>query len=137
MRGGASSFLEYVGLESSLDVMIDELTEGYTKTATTDTLVCEFHQMKQDKSESIRCFAGQIEKLFKKLQVQIPERYPDRLMLKDRLFHGMHPELKGSLRFLFSQPEVTYSQLLHAAHAAEVESERGKALGLRSNEHPS
>ena len=114
LRGGASSFLEYVGLESSLDVMIDELTERYTKTAPTDTLVCEFHQMKQDKSESIRCFAGRIEKLFKKLQIQIPERYPDRLMLKDRLFYGMHPELKGSLRFVFSQPDMTYPQLLHA-----------------------
>ena len=132
LRGGASSFLEYVSLESSLDVMIDELMERYTKTAPADTLVCEFHQMKQEKTESIRCFAGRIEKLFKKLQAQVPERYPDRLMLKDRLFYGMNPELKGSLRFLFSQADVTYSQLLHVVHAAEVESERGKALGLRS-----
>ena len=54
LRGGASSFIEYVGLDAPLDTMIDELMERYVKTAPTDTLVCEFHQLQQDKNESIR-----------------------------------------------------------------------------------
>ena len=45
LRGGASAFIEYVGLDSPLDVMIDELVERYCVTATHDTLVCEFHQL--------------------------------------------------------------------------------------------
>ena len=103
LRGGASGFIEYVGLDSPLDVMIDELVERYCVTATHDTLICEFHQLSQEQNERIREFAGRIEKIFKKLRKQIPERYRDKTLLKDRLFHGMHQHLKDSLRYLFTQ----------------------------------
>ena len=128
LRGGASSFLEYVGLEAPLDTMISKLTERYTKTAPADTLVCKFHQLQQEKSESIRQFAGRIEKLFKRLQLQIPDRYPDKSMMKDRLFYGMQGDLKSSLRYLFDKPDTTYASLLTAAHAAEVDSQKSRQL---------
>ena len=58
--------------------------------------------------------------------------------MKDRLFYGMHQELKGSLRYLFDKPEVTYANLLTAAHAAEVEYEKGRlhsrSKGLVTND---
>ena len=127
LRGGASAFIEYVGLDSPLDVMIDELVERYCVTATHDTLVCEFHQLSQECNERIREFAGRIEKVFKKLQRQIPERYPDKVLLKDRLFHGMNQHLKDSLCYLYTQSSVTYANLLQAAYAAEVEAEKGRA----------
>ena len=126
LRGGASGFIEYVGLDSPLDVMIDELVERYCVTAMHDTLICEFHQLTQDKNERICEFAGRIEKIFKKLRKQIPERYRDKTLLKDRLFHGMHQHLKDSLRYLYTQVSVTYSELLQAAYAAEVEAEKGR-----------
>ena len=132
LRGGASGFIEYVGLDSPLDVMIDELVERYCVTATHDTLICEFHQLSQERNERIREFAGRIEKIFKKLRKQIPERYRDKTLLKDRLFHGMHQHLKDSLRYLFTQPVVTYSELLQAAYAAEVEAEKGRAARSRA-----
>ena len=66
LRGGASGFIEYVGFDSPLDVMIDELVERYCVTATHDTLICEFHQLSQERNERIREFAGRIEKIFKK-----------------------------------------------------------------------
>ena len=126
LRGGASGFIEYVGLDSPLDVMIDELVERYCVTATHDTLICKFHQLTQERNERIREFAGRIEKIFKKLRKQIPERYRDKTLLKDRLFHGMHQHLKDSLRYLYTQASVTYSELLQAAYAAEVEAEKGR-----------
>ena len=126
LRGGASGFIEYVGLDSPLDVMIDELVERYCVTATHDTLICEFHQLTQERNERIREFAGRIEKIFKKLRKQIPERYRDKTLLKDRLFHGMHQHLKDSLRYLYTQTSVTYSELLQATYAAEVEAEKGR-----------
>ena len=42
---GVSAFIEYLGLDSPLEVMIDELVKRYCVTATHDTLVCEFHQL--------------------------------------------------------------------------------------------
>ena len=125
LRGGASGFIEYVGLDSPLDVMIDELVERYCVTATHDTLICDFHQLVQERNEKIREFAGRIEKIFKKLRKQIPERYHDKTLLKDRLFHGMHQHLKDSLRYLYTQATVSCSELLQAAYAAEVEAEKG------------
>ena len=96
-------------------------------TATHDTLVCKFHQLSQEQNEHIREFAGKIEKVFKKLQQQIPERYPDKLLLKDRMFHGMNQHLKDSLRYLYTQSSVTYANLLQAVYAAKVEAEKGRA----------
>ena len=106
--------------------MIDELVERYCVTVTHDTLICEFHQLTQERNERIREFAGRIEKIFKKLRKQIPECYRDKTLLKDRLFHGMHQHLKDSLRYLYTQTSVTYSELLQAAYAAEVEAEKGR-----------
>ena len=138
LRGGASGFIEYVGLDSPLDIMIDELVERYCVTATHDTLICDFHQLVQEHSEKIREFAGRIEKIFKKLRKQIPERYGDKTLLKDRLFHGMHQHLKDSLRYLYTQATVSYSELLQAAYAAEVEAEKGQvARSKAANVMPS
>ena len=106
--------------------MIDELVKRYCVTATHDTLIYDFYYLVQEHHEKIREFAGRIEKIFKKLRKQIPERYRDKTLLKDRLFHGMHQHLKDSLRYLYTQPIVSYSELLQAAYAAEVEAEKGR-----------
>ena len=132
LRGPASEFVEYIGLTAPLDSIIKEMEERYVRTTPPDTLVCEFHQLHQEKKERVKEFAGRIEKLFKKLVDQLPERYPDRSLLKDRLFYGMQQHLRDSLRFMFQDPKCDYTQLLKAASAAEIESERGRALGLHS-----
>ena len=102
------------------------------RTTPPDTLVCEFHQLHQEKKERVKEFAGRIEKLFKKLVDQLPERYPDKSLLKDHLFYGMQQHLQDSLRFMFQDPKCDYTQLLKAASAAEIESERGRVMGLHS-----
>ena len=38
----------------------------------------------------------------------------------------MHQHLKDSLRYLYTQSTVSYSELLQAAYAAEVEAEKGR-----------
>ena len=89
LRGPASEFVEYIGLTAPLDSIINEMEERYVRTTPPDTLVCEFHQLHQEKKEHVKEFAGRIEKLFKKLVDQLPERYPDKSLLKDCLFYGM------------------------------------------------
>ena len=97
LRGPASEFVEYIGLTSPLDTIIMEMEERYVRTAPPDTLVCEFHQLSQDKKERVKEFAGHIEKLYKRLVDQLPDRYPDKGLLKDRLFYGMNQHLRDSL----------------------------------------
>ena len=77
-------------------------------------------------------FAGHIEKLYKRLVDQLPERYPDKGLLKDCLFYGMNQHLHDSSHFMFQDPKYNYTSLLKAASAAEIECERGKGLRLHS-----
>ena len=132
LRGPASEFVENIGLTAPLDTIIKEMEERYLHTTPPATLVCDFHQLHQEKKERVKEFAGRIEKLFNKLVDQLPERYPDKSLLKDHLFCGMQQHLRDSLRFMFQDPKFDYTQLLKAASAAEIESERGRALGLHS-----
>ena len=46
--------------------------------------------------------------------------------LKDYLFHGVHKHIRDSIRYLYSSLEITYSQLMVAAHKAESETEEVK-----------
>ena len=58
LRGPASEFVEYIGLTSPLDSIIKEMEERYVHTTLPDTLVCEFHQLHQEKKECVKEFAG-------------------------------------------------------------------------------
>ena len=109
-----------------------EMEERYVRTAPPDTLVCEFHQLSLDKKEHVKEFVGRIEKLYKTLVDQLPDRYLDKGLLKDRLFYGMNQHLWDSLCFMFQDPKCDYTSLLKAASAAEIECEWGKGLGLHS-----
>ena len=46
--------------------------------------------------------------------------------LRDRLFYGVLKTLRGSIRYLYDNPTVTYTQLLVAARKAEAEVNDGK-----------
>ena len=46
--------------------------------------------------------------------------------LKDWLFHGVHKYVRDSIRYLHSNPETTYSQLMVAAHKAESKIEEAR-----------
>ena len=132
VRGGASGYLEYIGLDSPLDDLIQKLKERYSTIAPHDTLVCQFHQLVQDKREAIRDFAGRIEKVFRRLHTQNPERYLGETLLKDRLFYGMHQHLKDSLRYLYDQEGTDYNGLLKAAHAAEIDSQKNTVVRAKA-----
>ena len=132
VRGEASGYLEYIGLDSPLDELIQKLKERYSAIAPHDTLVCQFHQLVQDKGEAIRDFAGRIEKVFRKLHTQNPERYLGETLLKDRLFYGMHQHLKDSLRYLYDQESTDYNRLLKAAHATEIDSQKNTVVRAKA-----
>ena len=46
--------------------------------------------------------------------------------LNDQLFHGVCKHVRDSIRYLYSNPETTYSQLMVTTHKAESEMEEAK-----------
>ena len=66
----------------------------------------------------MRQFAGRLEQKYKHLKEKFPDKYQTK-DLKDRLFHGMHPHICESMRFLYKKPEVSYEELLSETLEAE------------------
>ena len=82
--------------------------------------------------ESINQFAGRVEQQFKKLRALYPGRY-DRSQLKERIFQGMHPHLRDSMRFLCMKEDVGYEEFLAAVYEAENEGSEGKVLNVKAS----
>ena len=87
--------------------------------------------MEQRKTESINQFAGWVEQRFKRLRALYPGRY-DCNQLKERVFQGMHPHLRDSMRFLYMKEEVGYEECLAIVYEAETEGTEGKILNVKA-----
>ena len=116
----ARDYLDFIGFDKELPVLISALEEQYGKGETTDKIQQEFYQLIQDRNEQVQQFAGQLEFRYKKLVTSYPDRYNSNT-LKERLFYGMTQHLRDSMRYLYKQPLTTYEQLLASAKEAEAE----------------
>ena len=52
--------------------------------------------------------------------------------LKERIFQGMHPHLRDSMRFLYMKEDVGYKEFLAAVYEAEIEGSEGKVLNVKA-----
>ena len=90
----------------------------------------------------MRQCTGRLEQKYKYLKEKFLDRYQTK-DLKDRLFHGMHPHIHESMRFLYKKPEVTYEKLLSEMLEAEKDccpksmSVKSKAAVVESKASPS
>ena len=116
----ARDYLDFIGFDKDLDVIIRALERRYGKGQTTDRIQQEFYQLSQECGETIQQFAGRIELKYKKLIELYPGRYTEE-MLKERLFYGMTQHLRNSMRYLYKQPTTVYDELLQSAKEAESE----------------
>ena len=92
--------------------------------------------MEHRKTESINQFAGWVEQRFKRLRALYPGRY-DHGQLKERVFQGMHPHLRDSMRFLYMKEEVGYEEFLAAVYEAETEGTEGESIEYKGKGHDS
>ena len=84
----ARDYLDFIGFDKELPVLISALEERYGKGETTDKIQQEFYQLTQDRNEQVQQFAGQLEFRYKKLENSYPGRYNTNT-LKEKLFYGM------------------------------------------------
>ena len=91
----------------------------------------EFYQLAQDKTEKVRQFAGRLEQKYIYLKEKFSNKYQTK-DLKDRLFHGMHPHICESMRFLYKKAEVTYEELLSEMLEVEKDCCSSKSTSVKS-----
>ena len=120
VRGEVREFAAAVGFEESVEMLLDKVEDRFGEKLTVDGLQHDFYKITQGKNEKVRQFAGRLETQFKKLKEKVPRCY-NNSMLKERLIHGMHQQLKNSIRFCYKRKETTYEKLFREAVEAEKE----------------
>ena len=131
VRGAAHELLEFIGYGEEMSDILKHIKERFGQGPSKAKLQKEIFLMEQRKTESINQFAGWIEQRFKRLRALYPGRY-DHGQLKERVFQGMHPHLRDSMRFLYMKEEVGYKEFLATVYEAETEGMEGKILNVKA-----
>ena len=131
VRGAAHELSEFIGYGEEMGDILRHIKERSGQGPSKAKLQKEFFLMKQRKTESIKQFAGWVEQRFKRLRALYPGRY-DCGQLKERVFQGLHPHLRDSMKFFCMKEEVGYERLLAAVYEAETEGTEGKVLNVKA-----
>ena len=91
-----------------------------------DVLMQHFYKVIQSNHEKVPSFAMRLDGTLNQIRLQYTGRITDQEVkqhLKDHLFHGVHKHIGDSIRYLYSNPGTTYSQLMIVACKAESKNE--------------
>ena len=129
--GKAKSVIRHLGPLYTVDEVITVLTQEYEGVASSDVIFKDFYQLKQEKNEKVQIFSIQLRDMLTKLSIRFPDRLPKEdhdKILKDRFFYRIKSELQNSIRHLYDNETVTFSQLLVKAHRNEEEETTSKVV---------
>ena len=108
---------------ATLDDILEKLKWLYGSMESFDTLMQEFYQIVQGKSEKVQTFVLWLEQALKVIKQQHPHAMTDEegvKHLKYHLFHGLKSDICNALHYLYDTPNLPYSQLVMAARKAET-----------------
>ena len=107
-----------------MDEVIATLTQEYEVVVSSDVIFKDFYQLKQEKNEKVQIFSIQLRDMLTKLSIWFPDQVPKEdhdKILKDRFFYSVRSELQNSIRHLYDNESITFSQLLVKACRNEEE----------------
>ena len=122
--GRAKSVMRHLGPSCTVEEVITVLTQEYEGVASSDMIFKDFYQLRQERNEKVQIFSIRLRDMLTKLSVRFPDRVPKEdhdKILKDRFFYGIKSELRNSIRHLYDNESVTFSQLLVKAPRNEEE----------------
>ena len=107
-----------------MEDVITILTQEYEGVASSDVIFKDFYQLRQERNERVQIFSIWLRDMLTKLSIRFPDCVPKEdhdKILKDRFFYGIKSELQNSIRHLYDNESVTFSQLLVKARRNEEE----------------
>ena len=122
--GRAKSVIRHLGPSYTMEEVIMVLTQEYEGVASSNVIFKDFYQLRQERNEKVQIFSIRLRDMLTKLSIRFPDRVPKEdhdKILKDRFFSGIKSELQNSIRHLYDNESVTFSQLLVKAHRNEEE----------------
>ena len=127
LKGATLEGVRNLGDEASVEQILEYLTGTFQGAAPFDTLLKNFFQLQQEDSESIAQYSIRLESKLANLKWQYPQGLSNETELqykRDRLFYGLHKNIRDSIRSSYKDPKITYAELLRAAR--EIEEELGE-----------
>ena len=115
-----------MGEDASVGDILNYLKGLFQGDAPFDTLSQNFFQLKQEESQRVAKFAVRLESHLATLKWQYPEGLApgyELTLKRDRLFYGIHKDIRDSIRPAYQNSKTPFSDLLRAAR--EIEEELG------------
>ena len=128
LRGAAADMAHYMGPTASVSEILEKLSVIFGTVASFDILMQNFYKISQG-NEKVPSFVTRLEGTLNQIRIKCPGRIADHEVsshLKDRLFHGVKKHVRDSMRYLYSNPQTTYSELVVTARRAESKTEETK-----------
>ena len=110
-------------------VAFTKTNSNFGTVALFDVLMQNFYKATQGNHKKVPSFTTRLEGTLNQIWLKCSRRIVAHTVachLKDWLFHGVCKHIRNSIRYLQSNPETTYSQLVVAARKAESEMEDAK-----------
>ena len=131
----------YMGPTAGVSKILEKLSVIFGTVTSFNVLMQNFYKISQN-NEKVPSFVTKLEGTLNQIQIQCPSRIADHEVpghLKDRLFHGVKKHVRDSMRYLYSNPQTTYSELVVTARRAEskMEETKVKARSAAATEVPS
>ena len=128
LRGAAADMAHYMGPTASVSEILEKLSVIFGTVASFDVLMQNFYKISQG-NEKVPSFVTRLEGTLNQIRIKCPGRIANHEVpshLKDRLFHGVKKHVRDSVRYLYSNPQTTYSELVVTARRAESKTEETK-----------
>ena len=129
LKGAAADMAQYMGPTASVSKILQKLTVIFGTVALFNVLMQNFYKVTQGNHEKVPSFTTRLEGTLNQFRLKCPRMIADHKVvchLKDRLFHGVCKHIRDSIRYLHSNPETTYSQLMVTARKVESKMEDAK-----------
>ena len=141
LRGAVADMACYMGPTASVSEILDKLSVIFGTVMSFDILMQNFYKILQG-NEKVPSFATRLEGTLNQIRIKCPNRIANHEVpshLKDQLFHGVKKHVRDSVRYLYSNPQTTYSELVVNARRAESKTEetKVKARSAATTEVPS
>ena len=119
----------YMGPTASVSEILEKLSVIYGTVASFDMLMQNFYKITQGSSEKVPSFTTRLEGTLNQIRLRCPRQIANHEVpwhLKEWLFHGVRKHVRDSIRYLYGNPQTTYSKLVVAAWRVESEMEETK-----------
>ena len=128
LKGAVADMARYMGPTAGVSKILEKLSVIFGTVMSFDVLMQNFYKISQG-NEKVPSFATRLDGTLNQIRIKCPGRIANHKVpghLKDLIFHGVKKHVRDSVRYLYSNPQTTYSKLVVAARRAESETEETK-----------